>query len=114
MRVQSITKTVVDLERSKRFYEDVLGFEPDAFYEPTRWQSYKMLGETFFAVGEPPGSTDETAFFVPDVESLWEWVKDKAEVVEPLAMMPWGSYKFVIRDPDGHLLAFVQGESAGE
>jgi catechol 2,3-dioxygenase-like lactoylglutathione lyase family enzyme len=41
MKVQGITRTVSDLERSKQFYEDVLGFEPDAFYEPTRWQSYK-------------------------------------------------------------------------
>ena len=114
MKVQGITKTVADLERSRRFYEDVLGFEPDAFYEPTRWQSYKTSGATFFAVGEPPGSTDETAFFVPDVEALWERVKDKVEGVEPLAMMPWGSYKFVVRDPDGHLLAFVQGESLDE
>jgi catechol 2,3-dioxygenase-like lactoylglutathione lyase family enzyme len=114
MKVQGITKTVADLERSRRFYEDVLGFEPDAFYEPTRWQSCKTSGATFFAVGEPPGSTDETAFFVPDVEALWERVKDKVEVVEPLAMMPWGSYKFVVRDPDGHLLAFVQGESVDE
>ena len=114
MKVQGITKTVADLERSRQFYEDLLGFEPDAFYEPTRWQSYKMSGTTFFAVGEPPGSTDETAFFVPDVEVLWERVKDKVEVVKPLAMMPWGSYKFVVRDPDGHLLAFVQGEGLDE
>lgn len=114
MKVQSITKTVADLERSKQFYEGVLGFEPDAFYEPTRWQSYKMSGVTFFAVGEPPSSTEETAFFVADVEVLWERVKDRAEVVEPLAMTPWGSYKSVVRDPDGHLLAFVQGEGLDE
>ena len=88
MKVQGITKTVADLERSKHFYEDVLGFEPDAFYEPTQWQSYKTSGTTFFAIGKPPGSTDETPFFVPDIEALWERVKDQVEVVEPLAMMP--------------------------
>ncbi len=110
MKVQGITKTVASLERSQRFYTDVLGFEPDALYEPTRWQSYKCEGTAFFAIGEPPGSTDETAFLVPDVEAMWERVKDKAEVVQALAMMPWGSYKFVVKDPDGHLLAFVQEE----
>jgi hypothetical protein len=29
-------------------------------------------------------------------------------------MTPWGSYKFVVKDPDGHLLAFVQGEENGK
>ena len=114
MKVQGITKTVADLERSKQFCEGVLGFEPGAFYEPTRWQSYRTSGTTFFAIGEPPGSTEETAFFVPDVEALWERVKDRAEVVEPLAVTPWGSHKFVVRDSDGHLLAFVQGEDGNE
>jgi catechol 2,3-dioxygenase-like lactoylglutathione lyase family enzyme len=71
MLVQGITRTVSNLEKSKRFYEDILGFEPDAFY-----------------IGEPPGSTDEATFFVPDVEALWERMKDKAEVAEPLAMTP--------------------------
>ena len=114
MKVQGITRTASCLKRSKQFYEDVLGFEPDAFYAPTRWQSYKMSGTAFFAIGEPPGATDETAFFVPDVEALWERVKDKAEVVESLAVTPWGSYKFADRDPDGHLLAFVQDEGLDE
>lgn len=110
MQIQGITRTVADLERSKQFYEGVLGFEPDALYEPTRWQSYRCQGTAFFAIGEPPGSTDEIAFFVPDGEALWRRVKDRAEVVEPLALTPWGSTKFVIRDPDDHLLAFVQEE----
>lgn len=114
MKVQGITKTVADLDRSRQFYEDVLGFEPDAFYAPTRWQSYKCQGTAFFAVGEPSGSTDEVAFFVADVGALWERVKDKAEAVEPLGMTPWGSYKFAVRDPDGHLLAFVQDEGLDE
>jgi uncharacterized glyoxalase superfamily protein PhnB len=37
-------------------------------------------------------------------------VKDAADVVEPLAKTPWGSYKFVIADPDGFHLGFVQRE----
>jgi hypothetical protein len=26
-------------------------------------------------------------------------------------MTPWGSYKFVVKDPDGHLLACVQEQT---
>ncbi len=108
MELQGITRTVSSLEKSKQFYEDVLGFEPGGFYAPTRWQSYKCQGTVFFAVGEEPGSTDEVSFTVPDVEALWERVRDKANVVAPLEHTPWGTYRFVIRDPDGHLLAFGQ------
>jgi catechol 2,3-dioxygenase-like lactoylglutathione lyase family enzyme len=108
MELQGITRTVSSLERSKQFYEDVLGFEPSLSYEPTRWQAYRCQGTVFFAVGEEPGSTDEVSLAVPDVEALWERVKDKADVVAPLEKTPWGTYRFVIRDPDGHLLAFAQ------
>jgi catechol 2,3-dioxygenase-like lactoylglutathione lyase family enzyme len=108
MELQGITRIDSSLERSKQFYEDVLGFEPGVFYEPTRWQSYKCQDTVFFAVGEEPGSTDEVSFAVPDVEALWERVKDKADVASPLEKTPWGTYRFVIRDPDGHLLAFSQ------
>jgi uncharacterized glyoxalase superfamily protein PhnB len=80
----------------------------------TEIQKRIMSGTTFFAVGGPPDSTGETAFFVPDVKALWKRVKDKTEVVEPLRMTPWGSYKFVVRNPGGHLLAFVQGEGLDE
>lgn len=106
MKLSGITCTVADLEKSRQFYEELLGFEPDAFYEPTRWQSYKCQDGVFFAIGEPPGSTDEVSFTVPDVEGLWERVKHSAEVVHPLEKTPWGTYRFVIKDPDGHLLAF--------
>ena len=108
MDLLGITQVVVCLEKSKQFYEDVLGFEPDAFYEPTKWQSYKCQNGVFFAVGEEPGSTNEVSFAVSNVEVLWERVKDMVDVVNPLERTPWGTYRFTIRDPDGRLLAFGQ------
>ena len=46
---------VSDLSRSKDFYEQVLGFVPDAYYEPTRWQSYKFDGRAYFSIAELAG-----------------------------------------------------------
>ncbi len=106
MELMGVTRVVADVKRSREFYEGLLGFEPDAYYEPTRWQSYKIQDGLFFAVGEAPGSTNENAFAVNDLEGLWEKVKDKVEVVHPLEKTPWGTYRFVIKDPDGNLLAF--------
>jgi catechol 2,3-dioxygenase-like lactoylglutathione lyase family enzyme len=108
MKLAGITRVVADVEKSKQFYKEILGFEADSYYGPTRWQSFKIQEGLFFAIGEAPGSTDEVSFVVDDIESLWQRVKDKVVVVHPLEKTPWGTYRFVIRDPDGHLLAFGQ------
>jgi catechol 2,3-dioxygenase-like lactoylglutathione lyase family enzyme len=111
MRLQGTTICVADLARSKAFYEDVIGFEPGEFYEPTRWQPY-FFGGQFFGIREVTSfarqeSFDITNFKVDDVERLWHAVKDDVDVVDELETTPWGSYKFVIRDPDGYRLGFV-------
>lgn len=106
MKLTGITRVVADVDLSKQFYTEILGFEPDAFYAPTCWQSFNCQKDIFFAVGQAPGSTNEISFSVPDIESFWQSVKDKVEVVNPLEKTPWGTYRFVIRDPDGQWLAF--------
>jgi predicted enzyme related to lactoylglutathione lyase len=107
-RLSGITRVVADLERARAFYEGLLGLEPGPAFALTRWQAYTMDDGSFLAVGEAPGSTNEVALAVPDVEALWERVKERAEVVEPLARTPWGTYRFVLRDPDGYQIAFSQ------
>jgi len=108
MELLGITQTVASLGKAKHFYEEVLGFKTDAFYAPTSWQSYSCQDEVFFAIGEAPGSTNEISFGVPDIEAFWLRVKDQVNVVRPLERTEWGTYRFVIQDPDGHLLAFAQ------
>ena len=115
MKLQGITIVVADLMRSRAFYEIVLGFRPGAFYEPTRWQPYYFNGQ-FFGIREKPDfvrppSDDITNFQVDEIEVLWERCRTQAAVLEPLAVTPWGSYKFVVSDPDGYRLGFVaEGE----
>lgn len=108
MELSGLTHTVANLDKAKHFYEEVLGFEPGGYYAPTRWQSYKCQEGVYFAIGEAPGSTNETCFTVENIEAFWSQIKDKVEVVSPLEKTPWGTYRFVIKDPDGHLLAFSQ------
>lgn len=111
--LQVVTISVASLETSRAFYEAVLGFEPDVYYEPTRWQSYRLEGASGFGIRETPSlirsTTDDIInFTVRDVEALWEKVKDNTLVVEEdLATTPWGAYKFVVRDPDGFRLGFI-------
>jgi catechol 2,3-dioxygenase-like lactoylglutathione lyase family enzyme len=108
MEMIGITRVVNNLEKSRRFYEDILEFEIGSKYEPTRWQSYKCQSGVFYAIGEGPGSTNEVSFVVKDIEGLWRRIRNKVEVVSPLEKTPWGTYRFVIKDLDGNLLAFGQ------
>ena len=112
MQVQGVTVSVSDLSRSKAFYEEVLGFIPDAYYKPTRWQPYKFDGRAYFAIIEVPGfrrhaASDIVNLHVQEIEALWNRIRDQVEVEAELADTPWGSYKFVIRDPDGFRLGFT-------
>ena len=123
MRLQGTTICVADVSRSKAFYESVLGFQPGEFYEPTQWQPYWFEGQ-FFGIREVDSfsrqeSFDITNFKVGEVEKLWNGVKDRAQVVDELATTPWGSYRFVVKDPDGYLSASsaktkVPTDSSGE
>ena len=115
MRIQGITIEVSDLAKARAFYETLLGFEAGEFYAPTKWQPYRF-GDQYFAIREieqkrPHDDLDITNFELDDVEALWERVKDTADVAEPLAPTPYGTYKFVIRDPDGYRLGFVRAPS---
>jgi predicted enzyme related to lactoylglutathione lyase len=111
--MQAVTITVSNLERSKHFYEDVLGFEPDSYYEPTRWQCYESEGRAYFGITEDTeyrrgDSKDIINFDVEDLEQFWKMVEKECVIETKLAKTPWGSYKFVIRDPDGYRLGFCQ------
>jgi catechol 2,3-dioxygenase-like lactoylglutathione lyase family enzyme len=112
VRIQGITIEVSNLAVSKDFYENVLGFAPGEYYAPTKWQPYDF-GEQYFAIREvddkkPHDDYDITNFELDDVEGVWARVKDSADVAEPLAETPYGTYKFVVKDPDGYRLGFVQ------
>ncbi len=114
--IQAVTITVSDLERSKHFYEEILGFEADEYYEPGRWQCYRSEGRAYLGIAEDieyqrRDTKDIINFDVGDLEQLWKNVAQKCEVEFPLGKTPWGSYKFVIRDPDGHRLGFCQRQN---
>ena len=110
MRIQAVTICISNLEVSRRFYEEILGFEPDAAYE--RWQSYQSEGRAFLGIMEVPGfvrapSQDIINIIVADVNGLWARIRDRVAVESPPTMMPWGTYKMVILDPDGYRIGLL-------
>lgn len=108
---------VRDLEKSTRFYMDVLGFQRDFGDGSDGWSflsrdSYRvMLGECPDEV--PAGDTGNHSWFVYlTVEGLDELYDELAphgvDFLSRPANKPWGMREFGIRTPDGHRITFGQ------
>jgi catechol 2,3-dioxygenase-like lactoylglutathione lyase family enzyme len=106
--------TTDDMDRSVRFYVDVLGFTcgmqspgysnlyrdgvrimlggPNAHAE---WKGPKFTGQLYIGL--------ESA---AEVDELWAKVKERAEVVYAVDDFDYGAHEFAIRDDNGYHLAF--------
>lgn len=109
---------VHDLERSARYYRDVLGFEVRAVGDPgwrffVRDACFIMAGECRDALA--PSELGDHSYFayveIEDMDAFHQAVADKAEVIKPLRDEPWGMREFGIRTVDGHRIMF--GASLG-
>lgn len=110
-----------DLEESKRFYQDVLGFviagEDDGFVELksstlTLWLHDDTSIEDDAYREEldanPRGVGLNLCFEVDDVDKYYERLVENegAPVEQEPEEKPWGIRRFTVRDPDGYHLQF--------
>ncbi|MEN6636872.1 MAG: VOC family protein [Clostridiaceae bacterium] len=111
-RLTHTRANVSDLHKSIAWYENVLGFECLGADITDRWQyaQFKYAEGASFSimVAEISGISARFNFKVDDVDTLWESLKDKVNIVESIETMPYGNRKFTICDPDGNELGFVQ------
>ena len=109
---------VSDVVRAHAYYADRLGFrsprmwgDPPTFCIAQRDGLELMLaqvdrGHEVHANAENEGRID-VYFWVNDADALHaEFASHGAEVVCSPADQPYGMREFLIRDPDGHVLAF--------
>ncbi len=117
---------VDDVERSLRFYEQVLGFAR-AFHVPDqppfvfvcvasgavqiflndRREVAKALPEHAQRIGATMGNQ----LFIEmesGIEAWWERVKDRAPVIMPLVTQWYGMKEFAVADPDGYVTVFAE------
>jgi catechol 2,3-dioxygenase-like lactoylglutathione lyase family enzyme len=111
-----------DVERSRRFYTDVLGGETVQEGEPT----YVALANSWIIINvgggptedkptvtlETPTDPDRTSSFlnirVADIEALYtEWSERGAEFLTP-PIPRQGEIRCYLRDPDGYLIEVGQ------
>jgi len=105
---------VHDLERSARYYRDVLGFEVREIGDPGwrfffRDQCWILAGECPDALA--PAELGDHSYFayveVDDIDALHEEVVAKgATVTKQIRSEPWGMREFGIRTVDGHRIMF--------
>jgi predicted enzyme related to lactoylglutathione lyase len=105
---------VHDLERSARYYRDVLGFDVREIGDPgwrffVRDRCFIMAGECRDALS--PHELGDHSYFayleVDDIERLYEAVTaNGATVIKTLRSEPWGMREFGIRTVDGHRIMF--------
>lgn len=110
---------VKDLDASRRFYTESLGFQEDL--QVDGW-SFLSRGACKLRIGHCPDAVsmaqcqDHSWFaylHVSDVASLYrELVQAKVEIWLALADRPWGFREFAIVTQDGHRIVFGQNLAA--
>ncbi len=112
MKLTHVKAPVTDLERSLKWYTEVLGFEVASKFPKDKpvYYHFKNNGGAIFAIGvaEKVIPYERYNFMPEDVDKLWEKLKDKVTVIEPLFDTPWGTRKFTIADTDGNEIGFYR------
>jgi catechol 2,3-dioxygenase-like lactoylglutathione lyase family enzyme len=114
--IQTIAVYVTDLERSKRFYGDLLGL---AQLEPPDRVAYRIGDSRLLLHPTDPGegarhSRLELHLGVDDLDGFVARLAERATPVlqEPVDQ-PWGEREAIVLDPDGYPVFLVHQEPAG-
>jgi predicted enzyme related to lactoylglutathione lyase len=114
---------VTDLQRSSRYFIDVLGFSEDPIVSPgwsflSKDQFHLMLGECPDEV--PASATGNHSWFIhlliDDVDAYYAEVKSRGAVIlSSPADRAYGLREFILGTPEGHRLVVGQPlDRAGE
>ena len=104
-----------DLKGTVDFYVEKLGFTCNEFRDDWGWTSLSLddAGVMFTRPNdhisyEKIGCTGSFYFNVENVDTLWEKLKDKAEISYGIEDFEHGMREFAIYDNNGYMLQFGQ------
>src|SRR5712691_9920633 len=110
-KISAVTLRVVNMRDSVRFYRDVLGMEifyggEDAYFSSLRAKDaqYPILN---LEQGRSVTGWGRMIFYVPDVDAMWVYLKEKGFHPQSPQDASWGERYFHMSDPDGHELSFA-------
>ena len=109
---------VNDINRSVEFYTKQLGFDVDFRYEDfylglikDGYSIHLKLEKISIEERENRRNNEhlDIIFSVEGIENLYQGILNKSvEVTQSLRDMPYGR-EFYVADPDGHIIAFLEG-----
>lgn len=118
-RIGTICFYVSDVERTERFYRDVIGLDVQRMDDDgggNAWLMASIPGNVdliFFKLPSRPGNSPIIVFDLPDggIDTVVEGLAEKgATIVTPVSEAP-GGWSSEIADPDGHVISMYQPES---
>jgi catechol 2,3-dioxygenase-like lactoylglutathione lyase family enzyme len=111
-RVSAITLNVVDMQRSLRFYRDLLGMELLYGGPNAGFSSLRIPGTEFPIInlqqGQATAGWGRMIFHVADVDAFWTHLKEKGFDPDIAQNASWEERYFHMHDPDGHELSFAR------
>lgn len=119
--IRHVALRVANVERSKRFYEDVFGMR--VVWQPDPDNAYLSSGSDNLALHHEAGlgalsgtqALDHIGFFVAELGQLernFEWAQEHGlDIVKPLRRHRDGTYSFYIKDPDGVVVQLIHDPS---
>ena len=99
---------VTDVERAQQHYRDALGFEI-GWLDPSKEIGAVSRGEVaiFFRKRTQPFEPAVHWVFAEDIDATYQELQALgANIVQPLADMPWGLRQFTVEDLDGNRFYF--------
>jgi predicted enzyme related to lactoylglutathione lyase len=120
MRAFRLALPASDIDRSRGFYENVLGIDaddtvPSRLYFHCEGFIVALIDWTIEAHGERPPLLplpDNLYFATSDLDATFSRAtKAGADITSPIEIRPWGERSFYCTDPDGNPLCFVDDSS---
>jgi catechol 2,3-dioxygenase-like lactoylglutathione lyase family enzyme len=101
---------VRDLDESRRFYRETLGFDEDAVDFTERWSHVRRGGmELGLAEGEPQPDGAVAHVDVDDVKAEADRLRDEGVEVGVVVEIPQGVMRLLdVYDPDGNRIQLAQ------
>jgi catechol 2,3-dioxygenase-like lactoylglutathione lyase family enzyme len=109
-KLELVAVPVSDVDRSKDFYTEQIGFNADHDHQVTDELRFVQLtppgSACSIAIGTgltqaEPGSVQGLQLVVPDIEAARAELAGRGVEVGEVQVFPWGSFVF-FRDPDGN------------
>ena len=118
-RLEFVSLQVLDLEASKKFYTEKLGFEIMETGNPAAVVFTYKKGDASFAIRNPIGNIEGknlglgvSIWFTIDgtIEDLkTEFAKKNVSVVGEVTNTPFGK-TIMVKDPNGYTITFLEGK----